>query len=115
LAGAEPGKPVQFRPKLAAPTGTPIKVFLEYQEKGKDIRRPAQEWILNKKTKKDLHTDWVFAGSFLDPNPNPKADPFYRANDGDVITVVNFEGSCLDVPFLNTKDNDDLIYIAHTA
>ena len=70
--------------------------------------------MILKKTKKDLHTDWVFAGSFLDPNPNKKADPFYRANDGDIITVVNFEGACVDVPFLNTKDNDDLIYIPHT-
>ena len=33
---------------------------------------------------------------------------------GDVITVVNFEGACLDVPFLSTKDNADLDFEAHT-
>ena len=67
------------------------------------------------KTKKDLHTDWVFAGSTLFQNPNdPKAEPFYSANHGDVITVVNFESACIDVPFLSTKENADLDFEAHT-
>lgn len=115
LAGAEPGKVVQFRPKLMAPTGTTVKITLEYEEKGKVIRVPAQHWIRNIKSKKDLNTDWVFAGSTLIPDPqNPKAPPFYTANHGDLITIVNFESSLLDVPFLNTKDNDDLAYEAHT-
>jgi hypothetical protein len=115
LAGAEAGKPVQFRPNLAPPTGSAIKIFLEYKDKGKDMRVPAQSWIRNVKTKKDFHTDWVFGGSILIPDPmNPKADPYYLANDGDVITVVNFDGACLDVPFLSTKDNADLDFEAHT-
>jgi hypothetical protein len=115
LTGAEPGKVVQFRPKLAPPTGTAVKITLEYESKGKTIRVPAQQWIRNIKSKKDFPTDWVFAGSVLIPDPqNPKAVPFYGANQGDVITVVNFETSLLDVPFLNTKDNDDLAYEAHT-
>ena len=115
LAGAEPGKTVQFRPKLIAPHGTAIKIFLEYKDKGKDVRIPAQQWIKNFKTKKDFHTDWVFAGSILIPDPldNTKK-PFYGANGGDVITVVNFEGACLDVPFLSTKDNAELDFVANT-
>jgi hypothetical protein len=57
----------------------------------------------------------VFAGSLFIPDPIDKTKPpFYAANDGDVIAIVNFESSCLDVPFLNTKDNDDLVYEAHT-
>ncbi|MSQ96345.1 MAG: hypothetical protein EXR98_17575 [Gemmataceae bacterium] len=115
LAGAEPGRPVQFRPKLVAPSGTPIKIFLEYKSKGADVRVPAQQWIRNVKSKKDFHTDWVFAGSILIPDPSDKTKkPFYGANDGDVIAVVNFEGACLDVPFLSTKDNADLDHEAHT-
>jgi hypothetical protein len=115
-AKAEPGKTVQFRPKLVAPTGTTVKIFLEYKDKGKDMRVPAQQWIRSIKTKKDFPTDWVFAGSVLIPDPQDnKKDPFYGANDGDVITVVNFEGACLDVPFLSTKDNADLDFEAHTA
>ena len=80
------------------------------------MRVPAQQWIRNIKTKKDFHSDWVFAGSVFIPDPLDKTKkPFYGANDGDVITVVNFESSCLDVPFLSTKDNDDLVFEAHTA
>ncbi len=115
LAGAEPGKTVQFRPKLVAPSGTTIKIFLEFKKDGKDVRVPAQHWIKNIKSKKDFHTDWVFAGSILIPDPTDrKKKPFYGANDGDVITVVNFESACLDVPFLSTKDNADLDFEAHT-
>jgi hypothetical protein len=114
LAGAEAGKVVQFRPKLVAPTGTTIKVFLEYEAKGKTIRVPAQQWLRNIKTKKDFTSDWVFAGSILIPNPEDKTKkPFYGANDGDIIAIVNFETSLMDVPFLNTKDNDDLLYQAY--
>ena len=57
----------------------------------------------------------MFAGSVFIPDPLDKnKEPFYGANDGDVITVVNFEGACLDVPFLSTKDNADLDFEAHT-
>ena len=115
LAGAEPGKVVQFRPKLAAPTGTTVKIFLEYESKGQTMRVPAQQWVRNIKSKKDFHSDWVFAGSVLIPNPEGKdKKPFYGANDGDVITICNFESACIDVPFLNTKDNADLEFEAHT-
>jgi hypothetical protein len=115
LTGAEPGRTVQFRPKLVPPSGTAIKIFLEYKDKGKLIRVPAQQWIRNVKTKKDFHTDWVFAGSMLIEDPLDKTKkPFYAANDGDVITVVNFEGACVDVPFLSTKDNAELDFEAHT-
>lgn len=115
LTGAEPGKVVQFRPKLVAPSGTKIKIALEYQKNGKTVRVDAKEWIRNIKSKKDFPTDWVFAGSVFIPDPLDKTKiPFYGANDGDVIAIVNFETSCLDVPFLNTKDNDDLAYEAHT-
>lgn len=114
-AGAKEGKVVQFRPKLVAPSGTTVKVFLEYKKDGKEVRVPAQEWIRNLKSKKDLPTDWVFAGSTLYPDPFDKTKkPLYAANDGDIISIVNFESSLLDVPFLSTKDNDDLSYEAHT-
>lgn len=112
LAGAEAGKPVQFRPKLMPATGTTVKVFVEFKSKdGKDVRLPAQRLIVNKKTSKELTTDWVFAGSILIPDPSDKTKrPFYGANEGDVITVVNFESSCLDVPFISTKDSaEDLV------
>jgi hypothetical protein len=130
--GAKPGSPVKLFPKFEPPTGTPIKVTLEYplrlvpdpQKKGKFLRVtpqkqttrvPAQQWVRSTKTGKDLDTDWVFAGSFLTPDPFDKTKPpFYRANDGDVICVSNFDTAMLDVPFNSSKDNDDLSFEAHT-
>jgi hypothetical protein len=117
LAGAEAGKVVQFRPKVIPPTGTTIKITLEYKTAAGDLKRvPAQEWIRSIKTKKEFPTDWVFAGSTLTPDPLDKTKPpLYGANMGDVISVVNFETSCIDVPFRATKDNDELDFEAHTA
>ena len=115
VAGAKEGKTVSFRPKFTPPTGTTIKVFLEYEKDGKKTRIPAQQWIRNLKTKKDLHTDWVFAGSHLIPDPLDKTKkPFYAANTGDVICISNFDSALLDVPFDSSKDNDDLAFEAHT-
>ena len=115
LAGAEPGSPVKFVPKLTPPTGTVIKVTLEYQEKGKAVRRPAQDWIRDIKTKKQLDHDWVFAGSrlFFDPT-DPKAPPIYLANDGDIICVANFDTALLDLPIDSSKDNGQLAFEAQT-
>jgi len=115
LTGAEPGKPVQFVPKFMPPSGAPIKISLEYEDKGKKTRRPASEWVRNRKTQKDLEHDWVFAGSrlFPDPEDNTKK-PFYGANDGDVICVSNFDTALLDLPVDSSKDNDDLSYEANT-
>jgi hypothetical protein len=114
-AKASPGSPVKFRPKFEAPTGAAVKITLEYKEKGKTVRVPAQQWVRNIKTGKDLDTDWVFAGSILIPDPlDGKRQPYYGANDGDVICVSNFDTALLDVPFNSSKDNDDLAFEAHT-
>jgi len=116
-AGAEPGKPVEFRdPKPIPPSGTTIKITLEYKDKGgKTVRVPAQQWIRYVKSKKDLDHDWVFAGSrlFIDPD-DKKKPPNYLANIGDVICVANFDTAMLDLPIDSSKDNDSLAFEAHT-
>ncbi len=116
LTGAEPGHPVRFAPKLETATGTTIKVFIEYKDKGKTIRVPAQSWIRNGKTKRDLDSDWVFAGSQLFPDPTDKTkQPYYAANDGDVICVCNVQGAMLDLPIPSARAMDERVYEAHTA
>ena len=115
LAKAEPGQPVRFRPKFEPPMGTPIKVTLEYQQDGKTVRMPGQQWIRSIKTKKPLDSDWVFTGSQLFPDPEDKQKPpYYAANDGDVICIANFDTALLDVPFPSSKENADLIFEAAT-
>ncbi len=115
LAGAEPGKPVQFRPKYQPATGTPIKITLEYLDKGKKVQVRAGKWVRDARKKQELDLDWVFAGSYLIPDPmEPTKKPYYAANDGDVICVSNFDTALLDLPIESTKDNSDLSFEAYT-
>jgi hypothetical protein len=117
LAGAEPGHPVKFVPpdKRLPPSGTKIKVLLQYSLKGQMMTVPAQHWVRNTKTMKELDVDWVFAGSIFTPDPfeanNP---PIYAANDGDVICLANFETAMLDLPILSSKEAADLNFEAWT-
>jgi hypothetical protein len=114
LAGAEAGSPVKFNPKYQAARGTVIKVYVQYEAKGKTVKVPAQQWIRHIKSKKELQHDWVFAGSRLFPDPDPQKPPHYEANDGDVICVANFPSAMLDLPIQSSNVNDDLEFEAFT-
>jgi hypothetical protein len=117
LARAEPGKPVQFIPKFQPPSGTSIKVWLEYTDPQikKLARVPAQQWIRSVKTQKPLQLDWVFAGSLLIPDPLDKTkQPFYAANDGDIICLSNFDTAMLDLPVSSSRENAELLFEAVT-
>src|SRR5439155_13775264 len=96
LAGAEPGGTVQYQPQFRPPSGTRIKITLQYEEKGKQVTLPAQRWVRQVNTQKDLAHDWVFAGSQLIDNPEDRnKPPLYLANGGDVICVANFDDALL--------------------
>jgi hypothetical protein len=112
---AKPGHPIRFQPKLEPPAGAVIKITLEYKNKdNKVVRVPAQQWIKNSKTKKDLAQDWVFAGSVLISDPlDKKAPPFYGANSGDVICVANMDTALLDLP-IESNSEGDLSFEANT-
>jgi hypothetical protein len=109
LANATPGSPVQFDPKFRPPTGTTIKVSLRYRVHNKEVVVPAQSWIRNTKTLKELDTDWVFAGSQLVENPlDPQGQKMYLANSGDVICVINMPDALLDLPIRSDQSNPNL-------
>jgi hypothetical protein len=112
-AGAEAGSPVQFpfgdKPYKPA-RGTRIKIHLKYKDKGQDVTVPAQRWVRDLKTKKDLEYDWVFAGSRLHPPPEAGAPPVYEANSGDVICVANMPDAMLDLPVESTKSFENRQY-----
>jgi hypothetical protein len=112
-AGAEPGKPVEYDEKdrkMIPPTGTKIRVSLQYEEgKGKDKKVkvvPAQDWILNDKNGKALDLDWVFAGSKLYQNPEEKdKEPIYLANsDGAYICVTDVPTAMLALPITSSNN-----------
>jgi hypothetical protein len=114
LTGAEPGKPVQYQPKFKAPTGPVVKVFVQWEEKGKVRTEPARKWIMNGMTKKELDSDWVFAGSRFVKNFEEGKPDYYLANDGDVICVANFESALLDLPFNSSKADAERSFVAFT-
>jgi hypothetical protein len=119
-AGAEKGSPVEFTPKFKPASGTVIKVSLRYEEKGKDgktktIVVPASEWVRNVSTKKDLDTDWVFAGSrFIKNEDDPNKPDIYLANDGDLLCLCNMESALMDLPIASPKALADRVYEANT-
>ena len=114
--GAKVGSPVQFvNPKSGEleykpASGQKIRVTVHYMRDGKLQTHLAQEWVLDKKTKKPMAHEWVFAGSRFIRNPDaPKDDPeYYCANNGEVICLSNFVDSMLDLPVEVSKDEVDL-------
>ena len=116
IAQAEPGKPARYLEKgIQPPTGTKIKISVQYEKKGKLVTEPAGKWIRNMKTLKELDEDWVFAGSAFTKNVlDPKKPDIYLANEGDVICVSNFEDAMLDLPIASPKDDADRSFEAFT-
>ena len=114
-AGAEPGAPVEFAPDYKPASGTPIKVFVQWEEKGKLRTEPAQKWLQHAISKKDLAHQWVFAGSRFVKDPEGQRPDYYLANDGDLICVANFPSALLDLPVNSPADDNDRAYVAHTA
>jgi hypothetical protein len=111
-AKAKPGSPVKYNPKYQAAHGTTIKVLLQYKNKdGKTVTEPAQKWVQHFQTKKDLHYEWVFAGSYFIQG---QAEA-YAANSGDVICVSNFQEAMLDLPVESSKDNANLLWQANMS
>ncbi|HLJ94519.1 MAG TPA: YdjY domain-containing protein [Gemmataceae bacterium] len=114
-AGAKPGSPVQYVEKkgevvIVPPTGSRIKILVRYEAKGKVVTVPAQSWILNAKTKKDLEDEWVFAGSQFLPGLNEeKQKPVYAAtSDGSYICVYNMPYAMLDLPVNNPNKDPEI-------
>jgi hypothetical protein len=105
-ARVKKGKPVQFEPKFQPPTGDKVKVSIQYEQKGKTVTVPAQEWVRNVKTKKALDLDWVFAGSILYKDPDdPQRKPDYlAAGEGSYICVTNVPTAMMDLPIASAKD-----------
>jgi hypothetical protein len=116
VTGAVPGSPVRYQPKFQAPTGTRIRVSVQFEDKGKSVTVPAQSWVRDFSTKKELQHAWVFAGSVLWPTGerDDKSPPSYGANSGDVICLSNFEDAMLDLPVNSPKDNAELVFEAYT-
>jgi hypothetical protein len=111
--GAEPGHPVKFQPKFSPPTGTEVAIEVRWKDaQGKVQSKPAQYWIRNIKTKKELDTNWVFAGSmFVTDEAGNKS---YLADSGELICVLNLQGAMLDLPMRSDSGLESRSFEAFT-
>src|SRR5207244_2764527 len=101
--GAKVGKPVQYQPTFAPPTGTEVEIDVCWKDKdGKRQQTPAQQLVRDIKTKQPLDVNWVFAGSVFweDAATGSKS---YLADRGDFINVLNVPTALLDVPLENAS------------
>ena len=96
--GAEPGHPARFEPEFVAPTGTEIAIEVRWKDpEGKIQSAPAQHWIRNIKTKKELDSNWVFAGSLF-VTDEATGKKYYQADSGELICVLSLPTAMLDLP-----------------
>jgi hypothetical protein len=102
-----PGSPVRYeedkgQTKIIPPTGSPVQVLLQYQDKGKRVVVFAKQWIRKGKTPKTLEEGWVFTGSLLYPDPDDKSKTHYAADgEGSYISILNGPAAILDLPINN--------------
>jgi hypothetical protein len=115
LAGVESGAPVRFDPIYKAASGGRVRVLVRLTgDDGKVTEVSARSWIKQRKTGKELDSDWVFAGSKILDDQNTPGRKLYLANDGDVICLSNFDTAMLDLPVASSKDNGNLDFEAWT-
>jgi len=110
--GLEPGEPVSFDPEYRAARGPKVKVRVRWKNaEGETVVRPAQEWVRNAKTGRQLDADWVFAGSGFWQDP-ADGSQHYAADGGDMICVSNFPTAMLDLPIASSDTNAALLFEA---
>jgi hypothetical protein len=115
VAGAKAGTPVSFDPAFKPATGTRVRVLLVYEKGGRKVQDNARSWVRGIKSREELTSDWVFAGSVLAASPlDPNGPKSYLANEGDVICLANFETAMLDLPIESSKANDETGFEAWT-
>ena len=105
--GIEPGTPLRDVPgtnRFLPPSGPPIRVEAEWQRDGRTVRERAGRLIRDVKTHRPMdNRPFVFVGSkFLD-------DGQYAADvTGQIVSLVNFEYTVLDVPQVASNANEML-------
>ncbi len=112
--GAQPGRPAQYEPQYTPASGPRIAIEVVWKnEQGQTVRRPAQQMILNVKTRKPMEQEWVFAGSGFWQD-EADGERYYLAEAGELICVSNFSSALLDLPIESSQNNAQLLFEANT-
>ncbi len=118
--GAKSGHPVQYREEngkyfTVPPSGSNIEVLLEFTRDGKTMIVPAQSWVRNDKTHKEMTEKWVFAGSQLWDGSDDKKKKVYAATpEGAYICTSNVPTALLDVPISSPRSIESRSFEAFT-
>jgi len=114
LTKAEPGHSVRFEPKFEPPTGSRMKIQLQWtDDKNQPKSADAKTWVKNLKKEQPIEIDWVFGGSMIVEDPRTKK-PFYTAAEGDYFTVANFASAILDLPVPSSASDAERQFVAFT-
>lgn len=111
-----PGKPAHWaespegKPVFVPPAGARLKLAFRYRDaEGTAVTAPANQWLLSMQTRKGVEPmEWVFVGSELLDDGRYMADA-----TGEVVSVSNFVGSVIDVPFESSDKNVLLEFAAN--
>jgi hypothetical protein len=96
--GATPGHPARFQPEFVPPEGAEVAIQCRWKDaKGKLQSAPAQHWIRNIKTRKELESNWIFGGSMF-VTDDATGKKYYQADSGELICVLSLPTAMLDLP-----------------
>lgn len=118
LLGAVAGRPSKYHwegndLKFTPATGTEVAIEVRWKDKaGKQHQAPAQQWVRNRRTKKAVEVNWVFAGSAFWKDESGKER--YSADGGDFICVLNNPVAMLDLPIQSSSAIDDRLFETFT-
>lgn len=110
--GAKPGQPARFELRFSPPTGMEIAIEVRWKDKDNKVQSaPAQHWIRNIKTNKELDVNWVFCGSGFYTNEET-GKRRYLADPFDLICVSSMPSAMLDLPMHSAGAIEDRMFEA---
>ena len=111
ILGLTPGGPATYSDTLKRalpPTGSPLRIDVEYQKDGRTVRVPATRFVRDVKTKKPMPPmNWVFTGSKV-LTDGETAGRYAADLTGYVVSLVNFEMTPIDIPQVASSANETL-------
>lgn len=111
--GALPGHPATVQPRFEPASGSEIVVLVRWKDKdGHRQQTNAREWIRDRKTKKPLDLDWVFAGSRIWKEEDTGKTVYQADTAGDLIAVLNVPAATLDLPIQSASAIESRLFEA---
>ena len=115
LIGLKPGHPLRWAPgtedtdpRVEAPKGDKVAVFIVEERDGKPFERPANEWIINQKTGKVMDSNvWLFTGSTMIKEKHSERRVYSADETGTVLTLVSFGDDVMAQATDVTNENDE--------